>query len=296
MVNTVVRSMTGFGRYEAEQARQKICVEIRSVNHRYLDLNIKLPRKFNALEFAVRALLKKEIARGKVDVYITHETLPEGNSPVRYHPDVAAVYKAFLDQMAKQFQIPNDVTVSKLSRYPEVFTVEEQGADSEELWEMLEQAVRGALASYNASREAEGANLQKDLLEKLSRMEGQLGILEEYEPRIIERYRAKLKEKIGELLDDTAVDENRLVMEVTLYADKVCVDEEMVRLRSHITMMAKALRGKDAVGRKLDFIAQEMNREANTILSKAGDIELSNVAIELKTLIEKVREQIQNIE
>ena len=292
----MIKSMTGFGRCEIAEAEHKFTVEMKAVNHRYLDVNLKMPKKLNFFESAIRSLLKGYIERGKVDIYITYEDFTEGNVSVRYNRDVAAAYMKYLTQMAEEFSLENDIRVSTLSRYPEVFAMEEQTMDEKELWKGLEKAVCGAAEKFVETRIAEGSNLREDLLGKLNRMLEYVDFITERSPLIISRYREKLREKIQELLEDTRMEESRLLTEVTIFADKVCVDEELVRLRSHIAQTKDALVAGGSVGRKLDFIAQEMNREANTILSKTTDLEISGCAIELKTEIEKVREQIQNIE
>ncbi|MCI8946131.1 MAG: YicC family protein [Lachnospiraceae bacterium] len=292
----MIKSMTGFGRYEVSEADHKFTVEMKAVNHRYLDMNIKIPRKLNFFESSIRGLLRQYIERGKVDVYITYEDYTENTVCVRYNRDVAAAYMKYLTQMAEEFSLENDIRVSALSRYPEVFTMEEQGPDEKELWKGLEKTLRGAAENFVQTRIAEGANLRDDLVGKLDRMLVHVDFITERSPLIISRYKEKLREKIQELLEDTRVEEPRILTEVTIFADKVCVDEELVRLRSHISQTKEALAVGGSVGRKLDFIAQEMNREANTILSKTTDLDISGCAIELKTEIEKVREQIQNIE
>ncbi len=198
--------------------------------------------------------------------------------------------------MAKTFGLENDIRVSTLSRFPEVFTMEEQSIDEKELWKILEQALRGALERFVESRLSEGERLAADLNDKLESMMEYVDFIEERSPLIVSEYRKRLEEKVKELFDDKQIEESRIVTEVTIYADKICVDEEMVRLKSHIEAMKKALSSGGSIGRKMDFIAQEMNREANTILSKTTDIEISDIGINLKTDIEKVREQIQNIE
>ncbi len=292
----MIKSMTGFGRYEVSEADHKFTVEMKAVNHRYLDMNIKIPRKLNFFESSIRGLLRQYIERGKVDVYITYEDYTENTVCVRYNRDVAAAYMKYLTQMAEEFSLENDIRVSALSRYPEVFTMEEQGPDEKELWKGLEKTLRGAAENFVQTRIAEGANLRDDLVGKLDKMLVHVDFITERSPLIISRYKEKLREKIQELLEDTRVEEPRILTEVTIFADKVCVDEELVRLRSHISQTKEALAAGGSVGRKLDFIAQEMNREANTILSKTTDLDISGCAIELKTEIEKVREQIQNIE
>jgi len=292
----MIKSMTGFGRCEVAENNRKFTVEMKAVNHRYLDVNIKMPKSLNFFESAIRSELKNYIARGKVDVFITYEDLSENTSTVRYNKEVAEEYLTYLRQMAADFGLDDDIRVSTLSKYPEVFTMEEVGVDEEELWKELKKAVDGAAKMFVESRITEGEHLKNDLLEKLDGMLKLVDFIAERSPRIVTEYRRKLEEKVKELLGDSTVDESRLLTEVTIFADKVCVDEEIVRLRSHIETTRNALLEGGSIGRKLDFIAQEMNREANTTLSKANDLEISNCAIELKTEIEKVREQIQNIE
>lgn len=292
----MIKSMTGFGRYEITDGNRKFTVEVKSVNHRYLDVNIKMPKLLNPFESAIRNLLKEYIERGKVDVYISYEDYTEDHFALKYNDDVAAQYLAHLQEMAERFGIENDIRVSSLSRYPEVFTMEEQNVDEKELWAGLERALRGALEQFVESRMIEGERLRTDLLEKLANMITYVDYIEERSPQILQEYRQRLEEKVRELLGDTQIDEARIATEITIFADKICVDEETVRLRSHIQSMMDTLNAGGGIGRKLDFIAQEMNREANTILSKSNDLKISDIGINLKTDIEKVREQIQNIE
>ena len=293
---TMIKSMTGFGRCEVSENNRKFTVEMKSVNHRYLDVNIKMPKKLNFFESAIRALLKDYIQRGKVDMFITYEDMTENNVSIKYNKDIAAEYLKYLKEMAEEFALDNDIRVSTLSRYPEVLTMEEQTIDEEGIWKTLEKAIKGAAEGFVETRIKEGENLRTDLISKLDGMLSHVDFIQERSPQIISEYKQKLEDKVKDLLADVKVDENRLLMEVTIFADKVCVDEEIVRLKSHIETTKATLKAGGSMGRKLDFIAQEMNREANTILSKANDLEISNRAIELKTEIEKVREQIQNIE
>ena len=292
----MIKSMTGFGRCEIADNNRKFTVEMKSVNHRYLDVNIKMPKKLNFFESAIRGELKNYISRGKVDVFITYEDFSEDNSTVRYNKEVAEEYLKYLRQMVEDFGLDDDIRVSTLSKYPEVFTMEEQGVDEDELWKELRKAVAGAAEMFVQTRIAEGEHLKDDLIEKLDGMLTLVDLVAERSPQIVGEYRQKLEDKVRELLGDNTLDEGRLLTEVTIFADRICVDEEIVRLRSHIETTKKTLIEGGSIGRKLDFIAQEMNREANTILSKANDLRVSNCAIELKTEIEKVREQIQNIE
>ncbi len=292
----MIKSMTGFGRCEVAENNRKFTVEMKSVNHRYLDVNIKMPKKLNFFESAIRGELKNYISRGKVDIFISYEDFSENTSSVRYNKELAQEYLTYLRQMAEDFGLDNDIRVSTLSKYPEVFTMEDRNADEEELWKELQKAVKGAAEMFVETRITEGDQLRKDLIAKLDHMLTLVDFIAERSPKIVAEYRQKLEDKVRELLGDTTVDESRLLTEVTIFADKVCVDEELVRLRSHIETTKKTLTEGGTIGRKLDFIAQEMNREANTTLSKSNDLEISNCAIELKTEIEKVREQIQNIE
>lgn len=292
----MIKSMTGFGRCEIAENNRKFTVEMKSVNHRYLDVNIKMPKVLNFFEAAIRTELKSYISRGKVDVFITYEDFSESRSTVRYNKEVAEEYLKYLTRMAEDFGLDNDIRVSTLSKYPEVLTMDEVDVDEEELWKELQKAVAGAAKLFVDTRIVEGGHLRDDLIDKLDGMLKLVDFITERSPKMIEEYRQKLNDRVRELLADAAVDESRLLTEVTIFADKVCVDEELVRLRSHIETTKATLLEGGSIGRKLDFIAQEMNREANTILSKANDLEISNCAIELKTEIEKVREQIQNIE
>lgn len=295
----MVSSMTGFGRSEITEGQKKVIVELKSVNNRYLDLNIKMPKKFNAFEANIRSELKKYMKRGKVDVFISYEVFSESDKKIMYNKAIAEEYMVYLRQMAVDFGLDNDIRISSLSKFPEVFTMEEEELDEDEIWSILSKALNAAGEQFAAARAREGEFLQKDLLDKLDEMLGDVEFITERSPKIIDEYKAKLHDKIKDLLEDKQVDEGRLLMEVTLYADKICVDEELVRLRSHVQATRQTIEkgdDKDGIGRKLDFLAQEMNREANTILSKSTDLEISDRGISLKTSIEKIREQIQNLE
>lgn len=292
----MIKSMTGFGRQEVTDGNRKFTVEIKSVNHRYLDVNIKMPKKLNFFESSIRNLLKEYMERGKVDLFISYEDFSEETYALKYNEDIAAQYLEYLNAMAVKFGLENDIRVSALSRYPEVFTMEEVAVDEKELWTLLEKALRGACEQFVESRIKEGEHLKLDLCEKLDGMLSYVDFIEERSPVILKEYRERLEAKVQELLADKQIDDSRVATEVTIFADKICVDEETVRLRSHIQSTKDTLEAGGSVGRKLDFIAQEMNREANTILSKSNDLEISDIGINLKTDIEKVREQIQNIE
>lgn len=292
----MIKSMTGFGRSEIVNEERKIVVEIKAVNHRYCDMNVKLPKKLNYFETTIRNFLKDYIQRGKVDVFITYEDYTKSNVCVKYNKEIAAEYIAYLKSMSEEFGLVTDLKPSVIGRFPEVFSLEEQNADEAVIWEHLKGAVEEAAEKFVNSRIAEGENLKNDLIGKLDEMLRIVEFIEAHSPEIISDYKAKLIEKIAELAANAQIDEQRIATEVTLFADKVCVDEEIVRLKSHIEGTKSILIEGGSVGRKLDFIAQEMNREANTILSKSNSLKISDMGINLKTEIEKVREQIQNIE
>ena len=292
----MIKSMTGFGRSEIVKGNRKISVEIKSVNHRYLEAGIKMPKKLNVFESRMRDLLKKYATRGKIDIFINYEDDSESQVNLKFNQNIAYEYMAIFNNMSEKYNLKNDMTVGGLARFPEVITMDEVQEDEEELWHFIEEAMKVALEQFVNTRILEGENLKKDLLGKLDHMEELVAFVEKRSPEIMKEYRSKLESKVKELLGDTTIDESRIATEVIIYADKICVDEETVRLRSHIEHARKCLNEDGGIGRKMDFIAQEMNREANTTLSKANDIEISNAAIDLKTEIEKVREQIQNIE
>ena len=293
----MIRSMTGFGHGEVSNDKnQKVTVEMKSVNHRYCDISLKLPKKLAMFEANIRNIMKEYASRGKIDIYVSYEDLSETAVSLHYNQAMAAEYMQVFKKMQEDFGIETKITAEALAKYPEVVTLEEVQQDEEVWWELLEAALRQAAEKFVETRTIEGANLKKDLLGKLDQMAADVAFIERRSPQIIAEYRAKLEEKVKEFLEDSAIEENRIAAEVTLYADKIAVDEEIVRLQSHISSMTDVLESDESIGRKLDFIAQEMNREANTILSKSSDVDLADHAIELKTNVEKVREQIQNIE
>ncbi len=292
----MIRSMTGFGRGETEADGLHFIVEMKSVNNRFLDFNIRLPRQMMALEAQVRNELKRFMQRGKVDVYITFERTEGAAGSVRYNKDAAAQYYSALMQMADDFGIDKKVSLTALAAYPDVLKTDEEQLDMEMLWPPLMQAIDAACAGFTAAREREGEFLKNDILDKLAQMEEHCAFIRERAPEMVGRYREELTARVQELLGDQRPDETRLLQEVTIYADKVCIDEELVRLASHIEAMRKVLKDEENVGRKMDFLAQEMNRESNTILSKSDDMEVSEHAVELKTSVEKIREQVQNME
>ena len=293
----MIRSMTGFGHGEVSNDKnQKVTVEMKSVNHRYCDISLKLPKKLAMFEANIRNIMKEYASRGKIDIYVSYEDLSETAVSLHYNQAMAEEYMQVFKKMQEDFNIETKITAEALAKYPEVVTIEEVQQDEEVWWELLEAALRQAAEKFVETRTIEGANLKRDLLGKLDQMAADVAFIEERSPQIIAEYRSKLEETVKEFLEDSTIEENRIAAEVTLYADKIAVDEEIVRLQSHISSMTDVLESDESIGRKLDFMAQEMNREANTILSKSSDVDLADHAIELKTNVEKVREQIQNIE
>ena len=288
--------MTGFGRFEQIKNEKKITVELKSVNYKYFDLNIKMPRKFNLFEIQIRNLLKSYASRGKIDMYISYEDLGEGSASLKYNPVLAREYFEYHKKIQEELGITDDIRTSTIAKSPDVLTLEEHEINEEEMWDLLEEALKEAFKAFAQTRAKEGEALKADILGKLDDMDGYVDYIEERLPSIITEYRTKLEERTKELLENSLIDESRIAAEVTMYADKIAVDEELVRLRTHIKHMRDILEKDGEKGRNMDFVAQEMNRESNTILSKSNDIDITNKGIELKTCIEKIREQVQNIE
>lgn len=291
-----LKSMTGFGRAEVSNDQYRLSVEVKSVNSRFLDLSIKMPKKFNALEANIRNTVKEYISRGKVDLFITYESFSEKGKALRLDLPLAKEYLESMRTLVAALGVEDNVKVTNLAALPDVLVLSEESEDDDALWESLKPSLVGALERFSETRVMEGENLQKDLLGKLSEMEAIVNRIDARSPEIAATYEARLRAKVSELLEGTGIDEARIVQEVTIYSDKICTDEERVRLHSHIKNMRTKLQNGGLVGRELDFVAQEMNREANTTLSKANDLIVSEDAIGLKTLIEKIREQIQNLE
>ena len=292
----MIKSMTGFGRGEYAGETLKFIVEIKSVNHRYLDANVRIPKEYAFMDTSIRSEIKKYLGRGKVDVFVTYQIIGDVNYDLQFNEHLAQEYVDAYERMAQRFNLTNDLTAARLGAQPEIFRLKEDSMNEEEVWSILRTALDTALEMLVETRTAEGVNLKKDMTAKLDALKASVEQIETRYPEILVAYENRLKEKIADILGDNQIDESRLAAEVVLFADKLATDEETVRLKSHIDAMKKELEKGSDIGRKLDFIAQEMNREANTILSKANDLETSNIAIDLKTGIEKIREQVQNIE
>ena len=292
----MIKSMTGYGRAAQTIGGREITVEIRSVNNRYLDCSVKLPRVFGFAEDAVKGRVKEEISRGKVDVFISVNVTADAEMKISLNRPVLEGYLTAMKTIAADYEVKDDISVSSLTRFSDIFVVEKQEEDEQKLTDDILSVVKAALAKFNAMREKEGAAMEADLR---SRAKTVLALVEKVEARspvTLAEYRARLTEKMQEVLGATNIDESRILQEAAVYADKIAVDEETVRLRSHFSEMEQMLSSDEGIGRKLDFIVQEINRETNTIGSKAQDSQIAHVVIEMKAEIEKIREQIQNIE
>ncbi len=288
--------MTGYGRAQESLHGREITVEVRSVNNRYLDCTVKLPRAYAFAEDPVRQRVKERIARGKTDVYITVNTTEDENVNISLNRPVLEGYLSALRTIAADYGVRDDVSVMSLARLPDVLTVEKQEEDAEQVSADILLVLDAALGKYDEMREKEGAAMEADVRGRAATIESLVAKVEARSPQTVAEYRARLTAKMQEVLSGAGVDESRLLTEAAIYADKVAVDEETVRLRSHLSQMDQMLSGGGAVGRKLDFLMQEMNREANTIGSKCSDVALARVVVDIKAELEKIREQIQNIE
>jgi len=294
----MIKSMTGYGKGENESDGRRFTVEIKSVNHRYNDMSIKLPRFMASLEDRIRKHLCEKILRGKTDVYINFETFSQDDVSVKLNEPLAAAICEKLDYLKEKFSLSSENTLDIVCRFPDVLTNENVDEDEELIWQTLLPSLDGALSNFIAMREKEGANLKKDITAKADYIKEITDRIKQRAPQVPLEYREKLKNRLDELLKDSqaAIDETRLSSEVLIFADRCCIDEELTRLYSHISQLKDILNSDGTIGRKLDFLVQEMNREANTMASKSNDLEITRASIELKSEIEKVREQIQNIE
>ena len=289
-------SMTAYGRGEASGLSRHFQIDIKSVNHRYLDIGVHIPGQLAGLENPIRREIKNRLGRGKVDVYVSWQSEESTGGSLRYDEKLAGQYLDALHRIADTYKLSDQVNAYQISRYPYVLTTEEPPIDFEDFWPYVLEALSQALTSFIAAREKEGAYLKEDILNKLEELHGHVEHIEERYPVVLREYEEKLRGKLAVLIEEGQIDEGRLAAEIILTADKLCTDEELVRLESHIGHMRETLDLQGEIGKKLDFLAQEMNRESNTILSKSNDAETAEHAIALKTIVEKIREQIQNIE
>lgn len=295
-MNASVRSMTGYGRGEHIAEERKFTVEMRSVNHRYNDMTIKLPRSLASLEDKIKKRIMRDVFRGKTDVYISFETFSAADVEVKLNEALAAAYTEKLRLLEEKFSLLGGNLLELTAKFPDVITVEKAQQEEAVIWEALEPALEEAVEKFVAMRTVEGENLKRDILLKAERIKALVAEVKERSPLVVLEYQEKLNNRLKELLGGVDIDPQRLATEVAVFADRGCVDEEVTRLESHLVQLKDILDGGGQVGRKLDFLIQEMNRESNTIASKANDIQIVKATIELKSEIEKIREQIQNLE
>ena len=292
----MVKSMTGYGRAEETFNGCTITVELRSVNNRYLDCNVRIPRLYLFAEEAIKSRVQSSISRGKVDVFVTLDSAGAERVQVSVNRPVADGYYAALKQLAEEYGLAGDISVSLLSRFPEVLLAEKAEEDVEEMAGDICSVLDQALRDFDQMRTKEGERLKEDILSRAAAIEEKVSLVEKRSPQTVAEYRAKLEARMNEVLSNTQLDPARILTEAAIFADKVAVDEETVRLRSHIGQLREMLSRGGATGRKLDFLIQEFNREANTIGSKCSDIEIAGQVVDIKAEIEKIREQVQNIE
>lgn len=292
----MIKSMTGFGRGNIDQDGRSFTVEIKSVNHRYCDLNIKMPKSLLSLEDRIRKTIQEKVNRGKVDVFITQNNYEKQGAKVVLDEKLADSYVECLNKIKERYDIKEGISLALISRFPDVVNLKQEEEDVESLWNVLSLPLKDAVNLLVDMRTREGLKLEKNILLKCDYIKSLLDKIEEKSPLVVKEYKEKLDERLKELLGEYQVDENRVAVEVALFADKSAIDEEIVRLNSHLVQLKETFDLNEAVGRKLDFIIQEMNREVNTIGSKANDLEVTNIVLNIKNEIEKIREQIQNIE
>ena len=288
--------MTGYGRSQKILNGRDILVEIRSVNHRYYEYNSRVPRAYNYIDEKLKSLLKTGISRGKVDVSVTINNIEGRDTEVAINKGVAEGYVNALRSVADELRVADDLTLSNLIRLPDVFIVSKTPDNEDEIWDDVSQVAQEALARFVAMREIEGEKMRSDVLEKADFIVEMVGKVEELSPQTVENYRERLYKKLSEVLEGKDIDQQRIVTEAAIFAEKIAVDEETVRLRSHISQLRELVNSNESIGRKLDFIVQEMNREVNTIGSKAQDLNITKIVVDMKAELEKIREQIQNIE
>ena len=293
----MIRSMTSFGRSSSEEGEKRVfTVEMKSVNSRYLDINIRMPKTLISLEEEIRKMISNSLNRGKVDVFINLKNYNDGSGTPKVDINLAQGYLECLKEIETKLGVKNDISVMQIARFPEVITVVEEEDKIEEVWKELKPLISDSLDMMIGMREVEGNKLKEDILFKTSVIEELVSKVEEFADTIPKAFKVKLEERVKELLGNVDIDESRIAMEVCMLADKATIDEEIIRLRSHINQVRETLNLNDPIGRKLDFIVQEMNRETNTIGSKSSDIQMTNIVIDIKNILEKIREQVQNIE
>ena len=292
----MIKSMTGYGRANAVIGGMDITVELRAVNHRYFEFSARVPRQYIFIEDKLKSLVQSKLTRGKIDCFLTIEMLETSSSEVIVNQPLAAAYVDALKQLTAEFNLPEGVTAAVIARYPDVLTVRKASEDEEAFWSAVGQIAGEALTNLITMREKEGISLKNDIDSRIETIINSIAFIEEQSPQTLRDYVEKMKQRINDLIGDVSVDEQRILTEAAIFADKIAVAEEVVRLRSHLKQTGEMLRLSEAVGRKLDFLVQEINREANTIGSKAQDVKIVKEVINIKSEVEKIREQVQNIE
>lgn len=292
----MIKSMTGFGRAMAEKDGYVISVELKSVNHRYFEFNCRLPRQYGFAEEKLKSYVNSKVSRGKVDCFLGIEALDTDNADVVVNHTLASAYIKAMNELAQEYSLKNDISSVSISRFPDVFVLKKADEDEEKLWGYIKEVADEAIDKFIAMRETEGEQMKKDVLSRADYILDCVSFIESRSPQTVKEYNDKLIARVHELIGDASLDENRIIQEVAIYADKVAVAEETVRLRSHISQLKEFLESSEPIGRKMDFLVQEINRETNTIGSKACDVEIARKVVDIKAEVEKIREQIQNIE
>ena len=292
----MIKSMTGYGSAKGSAEGLEISIELKSVNNRYLDTSVRLPRSFLFAEDAVKSAVQSHISRGKVDVFISVDSSGADNMTVKVNEPFLRGYLEALRHIAEEYALPDDLSVMNVSRFPDVLSVEKKDLDAEAISAAICRIMEDALCDFDSMRLREGEKLRDDVLSRLSTIESLVSTVEAEAPKTVAQYRARLEQKMAEVLGSTGIDENRILAEAAIFADHIAVDEETVRLRSHISQLKTMINGNSPTGRKIDFLIQEFNREANTIGSKCQNSDVAHIVVDLKSEIEKIREQIQNIE
>ena len=292
----MIKSMTGYGSAKGAVEGMEITVELKSVNNRYLDTSIRLPRSFIFAEDSVKSAVSSHISRGKVDVFVTMDTSQAGDMAVRVNEPLLKGYIDAIKHISEEYSLVNDMTAMSLARFPDVLSVEKKDMDAEEISVAISEITEKALTDFDEMRRREGEKLRDDVLSRLVTIEALVSTVEEKAPETVKEYRARLEQKMAEVLGTAGIDESRILTEAAVFADRIAVDEETVRLRSHMSQLRTMINGSSPTGRKIDFLIQEFNREANTIGSKCQSSDIAHVVVDLKSEIEKIREQIQNIE
>lgn len=292
----MIKSMTGFGRAMAEKDGYVISVELKSVNHRYFEFNCRLPRQYGFAEEKLKSYVNSKVSRGKVDCFLGIEALDTDNADVVVNHTLASAYIKAMNELAQEYSLKNDISSVSISRFPDVFVLKKADEDEEKLWGYIKEVADEAIDKFIAMRETEGEQMKKDVLSRADYILDCVSFIESRSPQTVQEYNDKLITRVHELIGDASLDENRIIQEVAIYADKVAVAEETVRLRSHISQLKEFLESSEPIGRKMDFLVQEINRETNTIGSKACDVDIARKVVDIKAEVEKIREQIQNIE